>query len=199
MIRKARVRWPELSNAGLFALVFVPLAVINALVEMAFLRLGLYVYPSAWGPTAFKGHYYQYPLIIAFLWGGCFWTAMTAVRYFKDDKGRTVAERGIDDVRATERQKTGLRLLALVGLVNAMFMVFNIALMNVAARGGAWPDDVIKRSYLTDQLCGPGTSYACPGPAVPMARPRSAHIGPDGSLVVPDGTHLPDHSRLDQE
>lgn len=191
LIRKARARWPRMGHAGLFALIFVPLLVINAVVEIGFLRLGLYAYPAAWGPTAFKGHYYQYPLIIAFLWGGCFWTAMTAIRYFKDDRGRTLAERGIDEVRATPRQKTGLRLLALVGLVNAMFMVFNIALMNVAARAGAWPDDVVERSYLTNGLCGPGTDYACPGPAIPMARPRSAHVGSDGTLVVPEGLRLP--------
>lgn len=190
LISTARARWPQMGNTGLFALVFVPLAVVDAVVELAFLRLGLYAYPAAWGPTAFKGHYYQYPLIIAFLWGGCFWTAMTAIRYFKDDRGRTVAERGAEELRATRRQKTGLRLLAVVGLVNAMFMVFNFALMNVAARSGRWSDDVVKRSYLTNQLCGPGTDYACPGPAIPMARPHSAHVGPDGTLVVPEGTKL---------
>ncbi|MND02321.1 hypothetical protein D3C83_216600 [compost metagenome] len=54
-----------------------------------------------------------------------------------------------------------------------------------------WPADVQKRSYLTNHICGAGTDYACGGPAVPIPRPGSFHLDPEGRLVVPEQTKPP--------
>ena len=51
--------------------------------------------------------------------------------------------------------------------------------------GGPWPADVQNRSYLTNGVCGPGTSYACASPSVPTPRRNSAHLDPAGELVGP--------------
>ena len=32
-------------------------------------------------------------------------------------------------------------------------------------------------------MCGAGTTYACPGLDLPINRPGSVHVAPDGSLV----------------
>jgi hypothetical protein len=46
----------------------------------------------------------------------------------------------------------------------------------------------VKRSYLTNSLCGPGTDYACYQEGVPIPRGSSSiHIAPDGTSVVPEG------------
>jgi hypothetical protein len=64
-----------------------------------------------------------------------------------------------------------------------------------ATTSTAWPADIVKRKYLSQDICGPETSYACMDPRVPLpVDARSAHIGPDGKLVVPDG--LPDQTTV---
>ena len=68
-----------------------------------------------------------------------------------------------------------------------MFVTYNIPAMWIGAHSEAWPQDVLKRSYFTDHLCGDETDRACPGPAL-----RSIHVSPTGEAVVPDGTTLPD-------
>jgi hypothetical protein len=45
--------------------------------------------------------------------------------------------------------------------------------------------DVVNRSYLMDGICGPGTTYACPGKDVPIPTRESAHVDPQGQLVEP--------------
>src|SRR5438309_6507979 len=47
-----------------------------------------------------------------------FWTACAFLRYFRSDRGETLAERGVDDIRLSGKFRTGLRFLALTGFVN---------------------------------------------------------------------------------
>jgi hypothetical protein len=150
------------------------------------IRLGLYAYPGAIpGWTVNQGKYYQFPIYQVVLTSGLF-TAWASIRYFRNDKGQTIAERGIERVQAGPRAHTGLRLLALIGVCNAVFaVVYIVPSQFFALHAGAWPKDIVDRSYLTDGLCGPGTTYACPGSDVPIPRPRSSHLGPDGNLVPP--------------
>jgi hypothetical protein len=159
---------------------------------MFLLPLGIVSYPGAisW-LTINHGHYYQYPVYEGVM-GGVFFASYACLRYFKNDKGQSVAERGIDEVKVTQKKKSGLRVLALVGIVNTLMLIlFSIPVQFFALHADPWPQDVVKRSYLTDGFCGPGTTYACPGPAIPIPRPDSAHVSTDGKLVVPAGTELP--------
>jgi hypothetical protein len=183
LMRRAKQRWPRLGTAGLVGLCFAFFVVADLFIEVAWMRLGWFAYPGSisW-LTIFHGHYYQFPIYEPILFGAC-WTAFACLRYFRDDKGRTLAERGIDELRATPRQKSGLRLLALVGALNAILLVgYEVPIQWFALHADEWPQDIVKRSYLTDGLCGPGTDYACSGPGVPVPRPDSAHLGPDGRL-----------------
>jgi hypothetical protein len=129
------------------------------------------------------GHYYQLPIyevILAAAW----WTALAALRFFKDRRGNTVVERGVESVSTSGRRRTLLRLLALVGAANSIFLAYNIAYVFIGGlHAGPWPTDIQYRSYLVDNLCGPGTTYACPGPGVPIPRPGSAHLAPSGELI----------------
>jgi hypothetical protein len=183
-MRKAKERWPQLGRAGLVGFCFLCILVIDLIAEPLMIRLGLYAYPGAIpGWTVNQGKYYQFPIYQVVLTAGLF-TAWASIRYFRNDKGQTMAERGIERVRGGPRAHTGLRLLALIGVCNAVFaVVYIVPSQFFALHAGAWPKDIVDRSYLTDGLCGPGTTYACPGSDVPIPRPRSAHLGPDGNLV----------------
>jgi hypothetical protein len=191
-MRWARRRWPGLSTVGLIGVTALFFFTFDLTLESICMRLGFWAYPGAisW-LTMFHGHYYQLPLtevLIITPW----WTSFTCIRYFKNDKGETLAERGLERLRVQGKRRTGVRFLALVGIYNIAFLAFyNIPAAVQGLWASPWPQDILERRYLTNGLCGPGTDYACPGPGLPINRPDSVHVSPDGRLVVPEGTKLP--------
>lgn len=188
IMRKAKERWPHISAIRLVMICFAFLFLFDVVMECVFVRLGLYAFGGSisW-LTLFHGHYYQFPIYEALFFGAT-WTALACVRYFRNDKGETVVERGIDTVAAPRRQKTWLRFLALLGIGNVAWLgLYDIPIQIFALHADAWPEDITSRSYLLDGLCGPDTGYACPGPEVPIPRPDSAHLDEDGHVVDPGG------------
>ena len=201
VMRKAKARWPTMGKFGLgvvaYGVAFVADIILEPLIVMP---LGIWEYPGAirW-LTLFHGKYYQFPIYEA-VFGAFFFAGFTCVRYFKNDRGQSIAERGIEELRISERKKTGLRFLSLVGICNVVFLVgYNIPIQFFALHADPWPQDLVKRSYLSNGLCGPGTAkwveehardgeYACPGPTVPIPRPDSVHLTPEGRLHVPTGS-----------
>ena len=150
--------------------------------ELVVTRLGLWAYNGANTITLFKGRYYQFPLSEALLFG-LLGTGFTAIRYFRNDKGETLAERGIERVGGSNRRRIALRILATAGLANVAFLVlWQLPTMHLATVSGRWPEEIVERPWLTNNLCGPHTSYACPGPDIPLNRKHSMHIGPNGEL-----------------
>ena len=157
--------------------------------ELIFLRAGLYAYPGGIKAlTLCRGQHYQYPLYewLALVSVMSAWSCMW---YFRNDRGETLAEVGIERVGGTARRRTAVRVLALAGLGNLIFVVFYSGPLAIAGLySDAWPADVTTRSYFTSGLCGPGTDYACPGPGVPIARRGSSHVRPDGTLAPGPGS-----------
>ena len=189
-MRRLQSKRPHLSTARMIAICLATFMLIDLVVEVLWLRLGLYAFPGAIARVSlFAGHYYQFPLYEMIFAGSC-WAGFACLRYFKNDKGETLAERGVDELRASPRQVTWLRFLAINGAVNVIFLVcFNIPQQWAGLHSDPWPKDIIKRSYLTDGLCGPGTPYACPGADVPIPRRDSAHLNPNGELVPAGGSN----------
>ena len=185
LMRRLRSRWPNLGNVGLVAAAYAFIVVFDFLLELVMARVGAITYSGAIkGLTMFHGHYYQFPVYESFLVAG-FWTALACLRYFRDDTAHSFVERGVDGLRATERQRSALRFLALVGVTQIAFLSYNVAWSWFALHNDTWPQDVQQRSYFTQRVAGPGTDYAPPGPDVPAPRGNSAHVSPDGRLIVP--------------
>jgi hypothetical protein len=183
LMRRAAQRWPGLSRVRLVLLCWASLTVFDTLIEIVALRLELWSFPGAIrGLSLFPGSRHQFPVYEAILLGGA-WTAWAALRYFRDDKGRTVVERGADDMAVSPRARTGLRFLALAGFCNAFYLLYNVLFGLTGLYGGAWPADVLERSYLNNGFCGVGTTYACPEPRLPIPRKDSLHVDPAGNLV----------------
>jgi hypothetical protein len=126
-------------------------------------------------------------------------TAVAALRFFVNDRGETIVERGIERLEGPKGRRLAIRVLATIAAVHlALFTLYNIPNTWIGLHSAPWPADLQKRSYLTDHLCGDGTDRACPGPAVPLIRnDNSAHHGgsaymsPTGTLVVPANTKIP--------
>lgn len=186
VMRRAKQRWPQLGTFGLIMVCYAFIATFDLFAEGIWARFGLFTYAgSIKGLTIFHGHYYQFPLYEPLLFGGV-WTTWACLRYFKNDKGQTIAERGVDLIVTTDRRRMTLRTLALVGALNVFYLVgYNIPIQWFSLHADPWPEDVTNRSYFTSGICGPGTDYACSGPGVPIPRPDSAHVGWDGSLQKP--------------
>ena len=195
IMRLAQKKWPHLSKLSLFGIGWAFIAAVDIPLEALWIRTGVYVFTAVPTPkwlTISDGKYYQFPLTEPFFWGITL-TTMAAVWLFKDDKGNTIVERGIDRIRATTKQKILLRLFAIIGMVNLSCLV--LYMIPFAVQGyyiRPFPKDIVTRSYFTNSLCGPGTTVACPGGEIfPVPRGRSNRFGPDGQIFRPDGKEFP--------
>jgi Spirocyclase AveC-like len=182
-------RRPRIGKIGLWWVAIGAMAIADLIVEVFWTRTGVYTYgggdPSL---SIFDSHYYKYPLWVGAIWGIA-WGSIAAIRYFKDDKGNTLVERGIEDVNTTPRRKQLIRLLAIIGVMNASFaFIYNVPVQFFSSNAKAFPPDLLDRPYLLGGVCGPGTPYACPDPRIPIPRrSESGRVTPDGKFIAPNG------------
>ncbi|MBB6378898.1 hypothetical protein BKA01_006158 [Pseudonocardia eucalypti] len=189
LMSRARERWPSTGKFGLTMIAIGSLAVADLVLEVFWTRTGVYTYGGGHPAISlFDEHYYKYPLWVGAIWGVA-WGLIAAVRFFRDDRGHTVAERGINRVNTTPRRKQLLRLLALVGIMNSSFaFVYNVPVQIFSMHAHAFPQDLLNRPYLLGGVCGAGTDYACPDARIPIPRgDTSARITPEGTLHAPNG------------
>jgi hypothetical protein len=182
---RARRRWPRLSRLQVITLCYFTMALVDLAGELVWVRSGFYTFigPSFPSLTLFYGHYYQFPMYETFIL--CLpMTAFTCLRYFRNDRGQTIVERGIDQVQGSLAKKTALRFLALLGICNIIFLgLYNVPMQWFGFHVTTPVHDVLDHSYLLDGICGPGTTYACAAPSIPIPGPGSQHLSPDGKLV----------------
>jgi hypothetical protein len=190
VMKRAKRRWPHWTRRRLFFTCFLVLALVDLVMEVIMVRLGIYVYTSPAPRLAlFAGHYYQFPIYEPVLWG-LTWSGMASVRYFTDDRGRTIVERGMAEVQVGSRCKGVLRVLALTGILTVLLSAYNLCWMWLGQHQHPWPEDIVQRSYFTNGVCGGGSDAACPGGVVPVHMRGTAHLGAENELVVPQGKVL---------
>lgn len=192
-MRKIKARWPGISNIRLILVTYAAAFVGDFVMEAGFmLPFGLYTYPgSIRSVTVFAGTYHQWPIYEGLMWGAVM-TALTCLRYFTDDRGRTVVERGLDQVRGGFARQQLVRFLAIFAAVSGCFFFFyNIPAQWIGMHSDPWPEDHLKRSYFNGGICGDGTDVPCPDPSLPIPTKRSGFINTDGVLVLPDGVEMP--------
>jgi hypothetical protein len=186
-MRKAKQRWPQLTRFHLVLLCYFTMAIVDLGAELVWVRLGGYTFigPPYKALTIGYGHYYQFPLYETFFLALPL-TAITCFRFYRNDKGETIAERGLESLRVSPRLRSALRFFAILGIINVIYLgLYNIPMQWFGVRTSAPVPDVLNRSYIMDGICGPGTTYACPGPDVPIPRPNSKHVDLNGHLVGP--------------
>jgi len=195
LMARLKARRPTISTATLLLASWTAMFVFDLIFEgLVFMPLGIYQYAGGWGSfSLFSSTYHKFPIHEAVFFGALM-TAVASLRYFKNDRGETLVERGIDRLHATSGRKLMLRFLALFAGCHLIYLfVLNIPVaLIVGAHPGAWPADLQRRSYLMGGICGDGTTIACPGPDIPLRHGESTiHLGPNGTLVIPDGASLP--------
>jgi hypothetical protein len=160
-MRRARGRWPRLGAVGTFFAAWLVAFVLEIALEILSVRTGLVGYPAAPAAlTLWAGHTYQLPVYGPLLWSGVL-TSIGALRFFLNDRGQTVAERGSDRVPVGTRTRTLLRTLAVIGFVHVVAIVGYDLPVNLAGLYAS-PTETYP-TYLRTQQCGPGLPTECPG------------------------------------
>ncbi|MHA3019065.1 spirocyclase AveC family protein [Mycobacterium sp. BMJ-28] len=194
IMRKIKSRWPAISNLRLILVTYAVAILADFVMEgLIMLPFGLYTYPGAIrSVSVFAGTYHQWPIYEGLMWGGVM-TALCCLRFFTDDRGRTVVERGLDQLGGGLVRQQVIRFLAIFAAVSAaFFFLYNVPAQWIGMHSDPWPADHLKRSYFNGGICGDGTDTPCPDPILPIPTKRSGYIDTDGKLVLPEGTHLPD-------
>lgn len=172
LLRKASSRWPNMSVAATLVVMVVGLTIVDSIVEITVLRTGMYAYPGAiHALTLWAGETYQFPLTEGFFFGGLGVGSTAAIWYFRDDKGHSFAERGIEKLRIGEFAKSWMRTLAIYGFIHtAFFVLYFIPSQFVTIHADPFPEGY--PSYMTNGMCVYGVNGdQCPGPGVMMPRP----------------------------
>jgi uncharacterized protein DUF5135 len=199
VMRRIAARWPGAGKPTLIGGCFLVILAFDFVLEgVIWMRGGLWTLAGGHVPVLWSGTYSQFTINEWFPVSMTL-TAVACIRYFRDDRGRTIAERGIDELRTTSGRKLAPRVLAITGAVHAvMFACYTAPNFVFGLHTNEWPADVQKRSYFTNYICGAGTDRACPGPAVPNVRndnngggSGTARITPSGELRLPLGERLP--------
>lgn len=161
--RWARNRWPNMSARQLIALTFVGGMIIDIFLEGPIILLRLWVYPG-W-PLSFTGsgeNLHRFPffeLIIASI----LWTGLASMRFFKDDRGLNITERGLERLRP--RARSWVTFLAIFGAGNLLAFTSNSILIVHGPYMEQYPDmPDWNRNDMCDSGDYTGTAYGpCPG------------------------------------
>lgn len=165
-LRRARNRWPGMTTRKLIGIVILAGFIIDFILEVAvLLPLHLWTYPSPEWMSLPVGHGFRYPFLEPIAAGGWF-ALMIAVRVFKDDRGQSLVERGLD--RHPPLLRKAISLIALYAYMQlAIIAVGNAPLMLYGPYETQWPK---LPAHIVNGLCDApgvhGTRYGpCPGSA----------------------------------
>jgi hypothetical protein len=158
----AKRRWPSLGPVRLILLCYVAIMLVYLVIDgVICMPLGFWAFQGGHWPINGTS-YFKYP-INEMIFAGAVFTFPACVRYFVNDRGDTIAERGIERVHTTPGRKAVLRGLALVGVLHlGLLFTYHLPQGILATSATHWPKDIQNRSYLTDGVCGHGTDRACP-------------------------------------
>jgi hypothetical protein len=159
-------RRPGLSKAKLMAFMVFASCLIVLVVEPLCIGLHLWNYPGLPLSIPVDGPAWQYPIFPEVFVFGTFIGFPAALRFFRDDRGRTFLERGLDGYSAKTR--TSITLLAMYGFFQFMIWGPGTApLWPMSWYQHEWP--VLPASQINGMCDPPGTTATptrygpCPG------------------------------------
>ena len=163
LLGRVRRRRPEASTVALVGIVLA-CSVALVVLEPVVVALRLWTYPGRTPGSVSLGSGFSFPILPELLSFGLWFGVLAAVRIFKDDRGRSLVERGLDHHRP--RVRAGLSLLALYGLMQmATWGIANAPLWPLGFHARPWPN--LPASVVNGVCDAPGfsgTRYGpCPG------------------------------------
>tara|TARA_B110000503_G_C7158735_1_gene418594 strand:+ start:1253 stop:2287 length:1035 start_codon:yes stop_codon:yes gene_type:complete len=167
-----KAKKPDITSLSLVGITFLVVVIADTILESLLLRLNIMGYPSAVPElTLWAGEYYQLPIYQELQWAATF-TAMGCVRFFRDDQGRSLPERGLEKLKFSSRLHTFARFLTIMGFLQVAFLItYNIPYFYWSTKGGAYPEAL--QSYRIGGLCGPETDFDCASLKTPVPKAGS--------------------------
>jgi hypothetical protein len=162
VLRGIARRFPDITPGKLIAGALVVGMVVDLLFEVPVIRLNLWHYPGFPDSFALFGGQHRYPLFLS-LCAALSFGVVSVVRHFKDDRGRTILERGLDDL--SPRRATLTSLLATIGLLQLCLVAINVILIFGGLYSGPWSGEP---AHVINGVCDTAgfsqTRYGtCPG------------------------------------
>jgi hypothetical protein len=169
-MRTVREHRPQTATAPLIALTFAAFFALDFVFEAVLIHLQAYTYTGTiHGLTVWEGTDHQLPVYEVLFWAA-FWTSLTVLRFFRDDRGLTIVERGVGELNLSVRHETVLRQLALIGAGSAAITVFyNVPWSLAASHNNQFPQ---LPSYFQNSVCSPAPAQSTP--ALPSCPNRGA-------------------------
>jgi hypothetical protein len=176
-------RWPQTGTLGIIVWSVAFMAVMDFVVEILLCYGHVIAYPTtvSW-MTIFKGTSDQFPLYESLMWGGLGWAPLMVLRFYVDDRGYSVVERGVDSLNVSNTVKVVLQILAVGAVTNICYMTYDIGMTLIGMQIDN-DNNAVYPSHLVNSVCGQGTPYACPSPAT--GRPLSTGGQPGLPSDVP--------------
>jgi Spirocyclase AveC-like len=170
-LNQIKRRRPSISLANLLILGTICCFFIDLAIEYPAVRIGWYAMPGAWQAFSIHpGTRYQVSLVEITVGGvqTIFWVSL---RYFKDDKGQTWADRGVDNLRLGPVGKFWVRFMAITGALSLLGLIYTIPIQWQGQHTDVWPAGL--PSYFTTTCPEYKVDRTkCGGPGVPMHRPN---------------------------
>jgi hypothetical protein len=176
-LRKLRVWLPKYSMLVHIPIGYAVICALDMILELPACFTGLFAYPGApvWA-TLWAGTPHQFPLYETFFMNFNY-TSIGLLRFYRDDKGESWAEKGVSRMQLSAKAKTTVRFFALLGFCNlSYFIVYFMPYNWMAMQADTFPK---YPSYMRYEICGHGTPYACPSREVPVQSRTSLAIPPD--------------------
>jgi len=190
-MNKAKERKPDIGNPQLIALSIGLCTVVMAVLELAWMRTGFYIYPLTIDSlTLFSGEYYQIP-IYELLIDGVTVAAMSWVVFFRNDKGETIVERGMSDLKMSSFKRNVMRVCAFTVVINLVFGAYDLVVQPFIHNADGVPKSQQERSYFMGDYCGEGTNMACWNKNVPWATEEGWKVDPKTFNLNPGDNPLP--------
>lgn len=165
VMRRAQNRWPRISKLALIAICYVTMLVGSIILEgQLFMRFGLYL-ETGWSFEFLDSTYSHNPLRNILLFGVLF-TGLSSLRFFRNDRGQTLVERGTERLGGHTGKALVMRFLAVLAAVQVIIGLgyhLPMALTTLVFPDARWHDVMVENSYLNNQICGVGTPRTCPG------------------------------------
>ena len=165
VMRKIKARWPGMSNLRLI------LATSRCRLRVRRRHGGrlpapvraVHVPGANRSLSVFADTYHQYPIYEGLMWGAV-QTAVCCLRYFTDDRGRTIVERGIDHVRGGACDSSSSASWPSSRRSAVASSSCTTCLRSGSACMPTPGPRTHEASYFTGGICGDGTDMPCPDP-----------------------------------
>ncbi len=170
LMSKLKARYPRASALELMLAGLALCVALDVAAETALAAAGTFAWPGAIkGLSLFHGKPYQFPMYEGILFGAVI-ASGGMLRYFRDDHGHSLVERGSERLRYPQPTKTALRFLAIYGFMQLFMAVVYSVPMNWF---GMHSDPFLRyASHLENGMCVVGPNHdQCPAPGIAMPRP----------------------------